>query len=196
MCRQTYFHIRRLVSGFRSLAAVKLDHWRQLCGRHADIGERQRQSEFAGSFDAALRTAGPDPDRQAALRGARRNRGVVQAGTKSALPGDPFGGVKLHQQLEFFLEQLVIVGQVVTEQRKGLREYAASCNDLGAAVGDEVQCGKVFEHRNRIGCAQDGDRARQADPLCYCGDRRQHHGGRRNGHIQPMMLAGGKNVET
>src|SRR5580692_1130844 len=67
----------RGVSGLQSAAPVELGERRELCRRHADIGERQRQTERAGAGDAIRRAAGADPDRQPVLRRPRRNWRVL-----------------------------------------------------------------------------------------------------------------------
>ena len=56
------------------------------------------------------------------------------------------GGVELHQQLELFGEQLVVIGEIEAEQRKRFGENAASGDHFGAAAGDEVDGGEILEH--------------------------------------------------
>jgi hypothetical protein len=67
----------------------------------------------------------------------------VQGRPKAALPGDPFGSVELAQQLELLGEQIVVVGEIVAEQRKRLGEDATSDDELGPPAGDEVQGRKI-----------------------------------------------------
>src|SRR5262245_55980279 len=45
---------------------------------------------------------------------------------------------ELHEEIELLLEELVVVREVVAEQRIGLRERPATENDLRAAVRDRV----------------------------------------------------------
>src|SRR3989442_7836779 len=48
-----------------------------------------------------------------------------------ALPRDPLSLPDAKEQLEFLLEQLVVVGQVVAEQRERFGERPATGHDLG-----------------------------------------------------------------
>jgi len=137
-----------------------------------------------------------DPDGQATLRRPRRNRRFLQGRAEAPLPSDALGGVELHQQLKLFREQIVVVGKIIAEQRKRFGENASPCDDLGASSGDKVDGRKVLEDHNRIRRAQNRDRARQADSLGHRRDRRQYHGRGGDRHIQPMMLADRKDIET
>jgi hypothetical protein len=125
----------------------------------------------------------------------RRNGRVLQRRTKAALPGDARGTVELYQEIEFFREHIVVVGKIVAEQRERFGEGATSGNYLGAPAGDEVDGGEILEYPDRIGRAQDRDRAGQANTFGHSRDRRQHHRRRRDRHIQPVMLADGENIE-
>ena len=55
---------------------------------------------------------------------------------------------------------------------------------------------KSSKTRTGIRRAQDGDRARQADALGHRRNRRQYDGRGRDRHIQPMVFADRKNIET
>jgi hypothetical protein len=67
------------------------------------------------------------------------------------------------QQVELLGEELVVVAQVVAEERIGLDEGAAADDDLRAAVGDEVERGEVLEDADGIVGAEDRDGAGEAD---------------------------------
>ncbi len=54
------------------------------------------------------------------------------------------------QQLELLGEQLVVVVQLVAEQRERFDEGAAPGHDLGAAAGDQVEGGELLEDPHRI----------------------------------------------
>src|SRR6202007_2528750 len=77
------------VPGLFPRATVEIGKRRKLRRRQADIGERQGQPELAGALDAILRAAGADPDGQTTLHRSRRDRGILQRRTETALPGDP-----------------------------------------------------------------------------------------------------------
>ena len=80
-----------------------------------------------------------------------------------ARPGDPLAVADLQQQLELLGEQLVVVVEVVAEQREGLDERAAPGHDLGPAAGEEVERGEFLEDAHRIVRGEHGDRAGQPD---------------------------------
>src|SRR6202451_804484 len=186
----------RVMPGLHSGLPVEIGERRQLCRRHADIGERQWQTKRAGAHDAVLRAAGADPDGQATLRRPRWNWRILQGRAEASLPSDALGGIELHEQFELFREQIVGVGKFVAEQRKRFGEYASSGNDLGASAAHKVDGRKVLEDQDWIRRAQDGNRASQADALGHRRDRRQYYRRGRDRHIQPMMFANCENVEA
>ena len=132
----------------------------------ADDRERHRQAERAGARrpTAACRrrrprpAAGPGPaaGRRRGRRSARRWRPdqVTRSRSRSG-----------EQQLELLGEQLVVVVEVVAEQREGLDERAAPGHDLGPAAGEQVERREVLEDADGIVRAEDADRARQPDAL-------------------------------
>ena len=87
-------------------------------------------------------------------------------------PGDRLG----HRAFE------VLVGEVVTEQRKRFGVGAAPGGDLGPAGGDEIHGGEVLEHLDGIGGGQHADGAGEPDALGGLGDRREHHRCGKEGH--------------
>ena len=54
------------------------------------------------------------------------------------------------QQVELLGEQLVVVVEVVAEQRERLGERAAPGHDLGAPAGEQVDGGEVLEHAHGV----------------------------------------------
>ena len=99
------------------------------------------------------------------------------------------------QQVELLGEQLVVVLEVVAEQREGLDERAAPGHDLGAAAGEQVERRELLEDADRIVGGQHGDGAGQPDALGARGRRRQRDGGRRGGVVGAVMLADTEHVE-
>ena len=57
---------------------------------------------------------------------------------------------ELEQQVELLGEQLVVVVEVVAEQRERLDERAAPGHDLGAAAGEQVERRELLEDPHRI----------------------------------------------
>ena len=87
-------------------------------------------------------------------------------------PGHPLSLPDAKKKLELLLEQIVVVGQVVPEKRKGLGEGAAAGHDLGPPTGDEVQRREVLEYPDRVIGAEHGDGARQAEAPFAFGRRK------------------------
>src|SRR5882672_12069519 len=91
------------------------------------------------------------------------DRHVLDRRTMLARPGYALGSADRQQQPELLLEELVVVVEVVPEERERLDERAAPGHDLRAAVRDQVDLGELLEHAHRIVRAEDGDGARQPD---------------------------------
>ena len=105
----------------------------------------------APARDRRLRLAADrDPDRQRLLQRARVDAAVVDRRAVPARPRDPLGLAQLQQQLELLDEQLVVVGEVVAEERERLDERAAPGHDLGAPAGEQVERREVLEHAHRV----------------------------------------------
>jgi hypothetical protein len=137
-----------------------------------------------------------DPDRQRVLQRARVDPGVLERRAVFARPRDALGFAQLQQQLEFFGEQLVVVAQVVTEERERLDERATAGHDLRAAVRDEIERGEILEDTYGVIRAQNRDRARQADVLgAGCGGG-QRHGRRGDGVVGAVVFADAEDVEA
>ena len=67
-----------------------------------------------------------------------------------ALPGDRTTFEQLGEERGLLLEQLLVVGQVVTEQRERLDAGPASEDDLGPTVREGVQGRVALEHPDRV----------------------------------------------
>ena len=102
---------------------------------------------------------------------------------------------KLQQQLELLGVQLVVVVEVVAEQREGLDERAASGHDLRAPVRQQVDLGEVLEDAHGVGGAEDGDGARKTDALGPHRRGAQHDGRRGDEEVRAVMLADAEHVE-
>ena len=102
---------------------------------------------------------------------------------------------QLQQQLELLGEQLVVVVEVVAEEREGLDERAAAGHDLRAPARQQVQRGEVLEDPDRVVGAQHGDRAGQADAARARGRGAEDHGGRGDDEVGAVVLADAEDVE-
>jgi hypothetical protein len=114
--------------------AIELRQWRKARGLAADDRNRQRQAERAGAGDRLRRAAGRDPDRQGLLQRARIDALPVERLAMTAFPRHHGFGPDLKQEIELFREQLIVILEVIAEQRKGLDGRAATGHDLGATA--------------------------------------------------------------
>ena len=99
------------------------------------------------------------------------------------------------QQVELLGEQLVVVVEVVAEERERLDERAAAGHDLGPAARQQVERGEVLEDAHRVVRAEHGDRAGQPDPLGARGRRGQDDRRRGDREVGPMVLADAEDVQ-
>ena len=91
-----------------------------------------------------------------------------------SLPGDALAVADREQQLELLGEQLVVVAQVVTEEREGLDERATPRHDLCSTAGDQVDVRELLEDPDRVVRREHAHGAREPDLLRDGGDRGQH----------------------
>ena len=141
------------------------------------------------------RAADRDPDRQRLLQRPRVDAAVVERRAVRARPRDALLLAQREQQLELLGEQLVVVVEVVAEERERLDERAAPGHDLRAPAGEQVERREVLEDAHRVVGAEHGDGARQADALRALGRRGEHDRGRRDGEVRPVVLADAEDVE-
>ena len=174
---------------------VEVDERHEPLGLTADDRERQRQAEGAGADHRLRRSADGDPHRQRILDRAAATRRVVERRAVATRPGHMRRLADLQQQLELLGEQLVVVVEVVAEQREGLDERTPPGHDLGATARDQVELGELLEDADRVVRAEHRDRAREPDPLGPCRDRGQGDGGRGDEEVGAVMLADREHVE-
>ena len=105
-------------------------------------------------------------------------------------------GADREQKIELLGEQLVVILEVVAEQREGFDEGPASGHDLRPAAGYEIEGGELLVDANRIVRRQHRDGAGQPDALGArrgCGERDRRRG---DGVVRPVMLAEAEHVEA
>ena len=88
-----------------------------------------------------------------------------------ALPGDRPALEQFGEQRGLLVEEFLVVGEVVAEQRERFDARPAAEDDLGPAAGDRVQRGVPLEHPDRVVGAQHGDRGAEPDPVRAGRDR-------------------------
>ena len=112
-----------------------------------------------------------------------------------AFPDRMAAGADREQEIELFGEQLVVVVEVVAEQREGLDERAAPRHDLGPPARQAVERGELLVDAHRIVGRKHRDGARQADAFRARRAGRERDRGRRDGVVRPVMLAEAEHVE-
>ena len=102
------------------------------------------------------------------------DRGVVQWRAEFSLPGNWLAVAQGQQQIKLLGEELVVVGQGVAEQGKGLGERASAYHQLSASIRQQVEGDEVLEHAYRIGRAEHDDGTGELDRCCASGDGRKN----------------------
>src|SRR5439155_823416 len=142
----------------------------------ADDRERQRQAQSSRAHDALGIAADRDPDRKRILKRTRVDRKIFERRPMFAGPRHPLSLPDAKEKLELFLEQVVVVGEVVSEEWKGFGERAAARHDLGPPTGDQIQRREVLEYTDGVVGAQHRDGARQPDAFGARSGGSQHDG--------------------
>jgi len=127
--------------------------------------------------------------------GARVDGLVVQGCAVLPGPAHPLRLAGLEEEQELLREELVVVLEVLAEERERLGEGAPADHDLGAAAREQVDGRKVLEHADRVVGAQHGDRARQPDPLRADGRGGEDDRGGRDGEVRSVVLPDPEDVE-
>ena len=102
---------------------------------------------------------------------------------------------QLHEQPQLLLEDLLVLAEVVAEQREGLDRRTAADDQLRAATGDGVQRREVVVQADRILGREHGHGRAEPDPLGPPGDRREHHVRGRIHHVVAIVLADVERVD-
>ena len=119
----------------------------------------------------------------------------VDRGASRTAPRDRSGLEQLGEQIQLVVEELVVLGQVVAEERIGLGKGSAAENDLGTPVRQTVDGREALEDAHRIIGAEHGDGGAEENPGRPGGDRAEDDLGRRDRKVAAMMLADAEGVE-
>ena len=115
-------------------AAVDLGERRKALWHAADDRERHRKAERACPRSRSGIAANRDPQWQRILERAGVDAGAVERRPMTPGPADVLGVTQLQQELELLDEELVVVREVVPEERERLDERAPAGHDLGATA--------------------------------------------------------------
>src|SRR5260221_11313968 len=157
------FDISRITPRAGTRPPIEIDQGHKASRPAANDAQIHGQSHSASSDRALWGTTNGNPDGQRSPQGARRNLCRVERRTEAPLPADAFGGAQPGQQVDLFRKQVVVVDQVNPKQLKELDEYAATSDDLGTTIGEQIQGSEILEDAHRIGGAQDGGGAGETD---------------------------------
>ena len=175
---------------------IEVDERHEAARLPADDRQRERQTEPSGAYHRLRMPADRDPHRQRILNGAWKDGEVIDRRAVGATPRDPLALADLQEKAKLFLEEVVVVRQVIAEQRERLGERAASRHDFGASVGDEIERREVLKDPDGIVGAENTDRAREADAFRAGGRGRKDDGGSRDHELPPVMLPHAVHVEA
>ncbi|OEI67360.1 hypothetical protein Cus16_2959 [Curtobacterium sp. ER1/6] len=129
----------------------------------ADDGEEERQAVRGRADDRLGRAADADPRRDRTVLELRVDVLVGERGALRAGPRDGVPAAERVPELQLLLEQDLVVGQVVAEQREGLGERAPAEDHLGATVGERVHRREPLVDADRVVRGQHGDRGAHPD---------------------------------
>src|SRR6188474_3376406 len=102
----------------RGSALVEVDIGGEAFGGAADDSEHERKPIARGADDRLGCTTNPYPSGQVSRLGLGEDIGVLEWCTHGAAPGDGLLLKQLGEELDLFLEQHVVVTQVVSEERE------------------------------------------------------------------------------
>jgi hypothetical protein len=100
--------------------------------------------------DGLRAAANPDPGFERTVFDRRKDALIGEWRACLALPGDRIVLEDRGKQIELFVKQRLVVGEIVTEQREGLGERATAEDDFGAAAGDRVERRKSLKNPDRV----------------------------------------------
>ncbi len=136
-----------------------------------------------------------DPDRDRVLERTRVHTDVRQWSPVLSRPRDALGGAQLEQQLELLREELVVVVEVVAEERERLDEGASARHDLGPPSGQQIERCEVLKDPDGVVRADHVDRARQPDRRRTLCRSREHNGRRGDSEVGAVVLADSEDIE-
>ena len=90
----------------------------------------------------------------------------------SSWPIENFMLVDLHQHLKLFLEEFVVILEVIAEQVKGFGKGAAARHDLNPSGSGSINRRILLVNADRVNCRQVGGGAGEMNLLCLRGGHR------------------------
>ena len=112
------------------------------------------------------------------------------------MPGDRSAPEQLGEEIDLFLEEVLVVGEVVAEERERLDAGASSEDDFRPTARDCIERGVALEHADGIVRAQYGDRRPDADAGRACGDCGEHYVARGQREVIGVVFADPEEVDA
>ena len=179
---------------------IERDVRREPPGLAADDREHEREAVARGPYHRRLAPADTDPRSKRARFGRRKHPLPLEWRAGRASPRHRLALVVVRQErgeeVEFLLEQRLVLVEVVAEQRERLGERATPENHLRATARRGVEGGEPLEDANRVVGTE--HRHRRAEPysLRPAGDGREQDFRRRDGEVGPVVLADAEEVNA
>src|SRR5687768_3734363 len=101
---------------------VEIDERTEALALAADDGDHQGESVLSGTDDRARAATDTDPRRQRPRFRTRMHLETVDRRARGSRPVHGLLAQQLYEQVELLLEQRLVVGEVVAEQRERLDE--------------------------------------------------------------------------
>src|SRR5712692_7715109 len=149
-----------------------------------------------GAHDRLRASADTDPHRKRSEFTVRHNILVVKRRAGLALPGDGPALDERREEAGLLLEELLVVGKIVAEERERVDAGAASKDDLGPSTGDGVERGVALKHPDGIVRAQYRDGRPEMDAGGARSDRAEHHVAGRQREVIGMVFANPEEIHT
>jgi hypothetical protein len=129
---------------------IKVDIGPETVGVTADDRQHERRVVVSRANHGLRAAPDADPGFERTVFDRRKDALVGERRTRMTLPSHRIVLQDCSKQIELFVKQRLVVGEIVAEQRKGLGEGAAAENDFGAAAGDSVERRKSLKDPDRV----------------------------------------------
>src|SRR6266404_7517712 len=161
-----------------------------------DDGEHQRQA-VTGGPDHRLRAAADTHPRREASRWERRTYVlIVEWRSSGSGPGHGLIAEQAREQVELLFEERLVVGEVESKQREGVRQRPAADDQLCTAIRYRVEGRELGVHPYRILRTEHRHGGAEPDAFGSTGDRREHHMTCRVHELGAVVLADVEGVEA
>ena len=175
----------------------ELGERREACRRSADDRQHEPEAVPGGADDRLGAAAHAEPGRERSRLEMGYDVLVEQRRPQSCpsqVTGPPLQ--QRGEELGLLLEQRLVVGQVVAEQRERVDARTPPKDDLGPTAGDGVERRVALEHTDRVVRAQDRDRGAEVDAARARRDGAEHHVTGRHRKVVGVVLADPEEVDA